>query len=742
MNYLTNNCKSCLVRKPNTIDNVRIGSKTNLMIVFESPSNYDSISCINTILSKLELNKEGYIITYLCKCILQKSFTKEQYTSILQTCKSNFIEEFKIYSPKTIILVGHIVASTLLPQINTSMSKYFMIPSVEYGVNFFIVDDPLQIMNHGESIEGYFNNFKWLLKEKSYIDNQIITATNINNTFNSLPYQVVSSEGMIDILKNKKYNLMCLDIETTGLSPLKHSITTIGILLQYEIDYKIYVINTITPEIILYLKNIFDDPSIIKIGHNLYFDLYFLSYKYNIRFNLINNVYDTMIMQYTLRPETNLGLKLLGQLYFGLPNYSGGYKENLFNDIYKYNARDVYVTYCLYNRLKKEVDAFISFYTHDFILNTLNNFINVKLKGINIDHQSIINEIKAYQNTLKDIENYFISYMKDKKYNGETNINSLDFVRWLLYDDQHLPQENYTKKGNLSTNKVVLDKYKDNLEVQKLIKYREINKIYTSYLLPYRDELIYNNKIYPNYSLTGTVSGRTMCNDPNIQQVPKNLKHLYIAKPDHIFLIFDYKSAEVYSLYYVTKDKTLREYLASGYDFHTKWSEIIFGKELAQEKRQLVKGSFVFASFYGAGFKTVANNLKLDFETARSYQTKLLQEFKDVKQWQKNNYLLYTNNGYLTTLSNRCIYGSFNYQQCCNIPIQCLASDIALTSMNELWDKGYYCPLFIHDSVVVEVPEINHKQEFEKIKSILIRLRFPFMDLALKVDSKISHTWE
>jgi len=332
--------------------------------------------------------------------------------------------------------------------------------------------------------------------------------------------------------------------------------------------------------------------------------------------------------------------------------------------------------------------------------------------------------------------------MKDKKYNGETNINSLDFVRWLLYDDQHLPQENYTKKGNLSTNKVVLDKYKDNVEVQKLIKYREINKIYTSYLLPYRDELIYNNKIYPNYSLTGTVSGRTMCNDPNIQQVPKNLKHLYIAKPDHIFLIFDYKSAEVYSLYYVTKDKTLREYLASGYDFHTKWSEIIFGKELAQEKRQLVKGSFVFASFYGAGFKTVANNLKLDFETARSYQTKLLQEFKDVKQWQKNNYLLYTNNGYLTTLSNRCIYGSFNYQQCCNIPIQCLASDIALTSMNELWDKGYYCPLFIHDSVVVEVPEINHKQEFEKIKSILIRLRFPFMDLALKVVSKISHTWE
>jgi len=741
MNYLTKQCNTCLVRKPYIYDPIIVGSYTKLMVILLYPNNKDLTSLIHLILSKLKLNESGYILTYLCRCGVNPNTNIEQLRQIYTNCKSNIYEEIKIYNPTNIILVGDTVASLLLPEISPSQSKYFNIPNQLQGINYFIIDDPLNLNKTSESVEGYINNIKWLIKEQLYIKNNTSLINTIHSKFNDIVYSIISSDKMLEVLKLKDYKLFCIDIETTGLVPYKHKITSIGILLQYNNNLSIYIIKSITLDLIKYIKQIFDDPTIIKLGHNLSFDLYFISYTYNIPFNLTTNVYDTMIMQYILRPDTNIGLKFLAQVYFGLPDYSGGYKDTLFNDINKYNARDVYITYSLYNRLYQEVKDLVEFDTHNFILQTLNNFLKVKLNGILIDLNEVEIQLNIYMNKIQSIENYFIEYMKSNGYNGERNINSLAFVRWLLYTNQNLPQENYTKNGNLSTDKTVLDKYKDNIEVNKLLEYRELNKVYTSYLLPYKNDLVYNNKVYPNYSLTGTVSGRTMCNNPNIQQVPKHLKHLYISHPNNIFLIFDYKSAEVYSLYYITRDKTLKSYLSSGFDFHTKWSETIFGKELAKEKRQLVKGSFVFASFYGAGYKTVASHLKIDFETAKSYQTKLLHEFKDVKQWQKDNKQFYDHHGYLTTLTNRKIYGSFNYQQSCNIPVQCLASDIALYAMNELCDLGYYCPLFIHDSIVVEVPEINHQQEFEKIKSLLTKIRFKFMDLPLKVESLISKTW-
>lgn len=159
-----------------------------------------------------------------------------------------------------------------------------------------------------------------------------------------------------------------VDIETTGFSPVKDNIIEIGaikvknneIISEYNELIKINKILSpfttkltgITDEMLQFGKNItevlkefikFTEDKII-IGHNVTFDLGFLSYncrKY-LNYNLDNDYVDTMCMARKIVPNSI--------------NYKLGTLANLFNVSYEgahRGLKDVQITYEVYNNLRR-----------------------------------------------------------------------------------------------------------------------------------------------------------------------------------------------------------------------------------------------------------------------------------------------------------------------------------------------------------------------------------------------------
>lgn len=159
-----------------------------------------------------------------------------------------------------------------------------------------------------------------------------------------------------------------VDIETTGFSPVKDNIIEIGaikvknneIISEYneliKIDKILSPFTTkltgITDEMLQSGKNItevlkefvsFTESKII-IGHNVTFDLGFLSYncKKYLNYNLNNDYVDTMCMARKIVPNSI--------------NYKLGTLANLFNVSYEgahRGLKDVQITYEVYNSLRK-----------------------------------------------------------------------------------------------------------------------------------------------------------------------------------------------------------------------------------------------------------------------------------------------------------------------------------------------------------------------------------------------------
>ncbi len=184
--------------------------------------------------------------------------------------------------------------------------------------------------------------------------------------------------GNIDIKKAEKskgINLnkfvddyVLIDIETTGFSPVKDDIIEIGaikvvknqIINKYDQLIKIDKIlapfttrlTGITDEMLQTGKEISDvlkdfinfTGENIIIGHNVTFDLGFLSYncKKYLNYNLNNDYVDTMWMARKLVPNSI--------------NYKLGTLANLFNVSYEgahRGLKDVEITYEVYNNLRK-----------------------------------------------------------------------------------------------------------------------------------------------------------------------------------------------------------------------------------------------------------------------------------------------------------------------------------------------------------------------------------------------------
>jgi hypothetical protein len=149
-------------------------------------------------------------------------------------------------------------------------------------------------------------------------------------------------------------------------------------------------------------------------------------------------------------------------------------------------------------------------------------------------------------------------------------------------------------------------------------------------------------RVYPSYWIPGAETGRWACSRPNLQQLPKVLRKLYVADPGEVFVYADYSTLELYTLAHAMHSMgicgELMRQLRRGTDIHTATAALVLELpelDVTPEDRQKAK-ALNFGLPGGLGIKRLhAMGLQqygLDWtrDEAEALRTRWFHVFSDV----------------------------------------------------------------------------------------------------------------
>ena len=99
--------------------------------------------------------------------------------------------------------------------------------------------------------------------------------------------------------------------------------------------------------------------------------------------------------------------------------------------------------------------------------------------------------------------------------------------------------------------------------INEILEYRNLNKLYTTYLDTFNDYVYEDSKIHTIYKQTGTRTGRLSSIEPNIQNIPirseegKKIRKAFVASKGCYLLSSDYSQIELRVLAHISHSKSL-----------------------------------------------------------------------------------------------------------------------------------------------------------------------------------------
>lgn len=328
----------------------------------------------------------------------------------------------------------------------------------------------------------------------------------------------------------------------------------------------------------------------------------------------------------------------------------------------------------------------------------------------------------------------------------EFNLNSPKQLSDVLFNELGLP-----KKRGASTRESVLEELKGlHPAIEKILEYRELSKIYTTYVLPLLEMGRGDSEgaIHTNFKQTGTSSGRLSSSNPNMQNIPiqgdwaEKIRKVFVARKGFKLLGMDYSQIELRVMADISGDELLIEDFENDIDIHRATAARILGKEvedITKKERSLGK-TINFGILFGQTGFGLGNMLGISAGVAQEYITSYFKHYAGVEAYMRSFEKEAYKKGYVQSMfgTTRWIRGlrSKNFRlmrsaqrEAINMPIQGGEADIMKLAMIELDEeiernfKGdAYILLQIHDELIFEVKE-ERLEEFEKkAKNIMINV--------------------
>ena len=527
------------------------------------------------------------------------------------------------------------------------------------------------------------------------------------------------------------------------------------------------------------LRPIFEDPAILKIGHNLKYDSHILLWPRNGGLKL-SPVDDTMCLSYVLD-----GGRVGGHSMDHLAKHWLNYDTIKFSDVcgkgvrqvpfgtlapeaaLDYASEDADITLRLWQLFKPRLQAEQVASVYERLERPLIPILaEMEANGITVD-----------RNILARMSNDFAKRMAvfqteiHQLAGEEFNIASPKQLGEILFDKMGLEGGKKAKTGAFSTSADVLeDLAASGVGIAaKVLQWRHLAKLKSTYADALVDSILATTgRVHTSFSMVGASTGRLSSSDPNVQNIPirtaegRQIRTAFVAATGHKLISADYSQSELRLVAHVAQETTMIEAFRAGVDIHARTASEVFGVPLDQmdsDTRRRAK-AINFGIIYGISAFGLARQLGISRGEASDYITAYFKNFSGIRDYMEWVKVSARENGFVETLFGRRIHISgfsggnqamrgFAERQAINAPIQGSAADIIKRAMIRipaaLKTTGLSATMLlqVHDELIFETPESEAEATKALITSVMENATDPVLTLAVPIvaEAGIADSW-
>ena len=619
-------------------------------------------------------------------------------------------------------------------------------------------------------------------------------------------YQLVSDTDTLEswVAAAHKQGFLAVDTETSSLNaaaaelvgismalapgkacyvPLRHGGAAVTGDGQSGLDFDAAP-ETTSPQIpfdkaIGILKPLFEDPSVLKIGHNLKYDSHVLLRPLNGGIHL-TPVDDTMCLSYVLDGGRVGGHSMdylaghwLDHQTIKYEDVCGkGAKQVSFGSLtpeaaLDYAAEDADITLRLWELLRPRLATEGVASVYERLERPLIPVLaQMESAGITVD-PTILARMSNDFATRMGVLQTEIHALAD----GEFNIASPKQLGEILFDRMGLKGGKKSKTGAYSTSADILEMLAaEGVDIaQKVLDWRQLAKLKSTYA----DALVESihpetGRVHTSFSMVGASTGRLSSSDPNVQNIPirtaegRQIRTAFVAAPGCKLISADYSQIELRLVAHVAGESSMIEAFRDGVDIHARTASEVFGIPLDAmdgETRRRAK-AINFGIIYGISGFGLARQLGIGQGEARDYIAAYFENFPGIRTYMDSIKAEARETGYVETLFGRRIHingiassnqaqRGFAERQAINAPIQGSAADIIKRAMVRLppamQDAGIDARMLlqVHDELIFEIEDHLADAAVSVITGVMESAAAPVLELAvpLVADAGIASSW-
>ena len=607
-------------------------------------------------------------------------------------------------------------------------------------------------------------------------------------------YETVVDEDALDrwIQVARHQGWVAIDTETTGLDATRAEL--VGISLALHPNLACYIplghggqdLLAEIPEqldravALAKLKPLLEDPTVLKIGHNLKYDMIVLARcgDGGIR---VAPYDDTIVMSFDLDAGRHgHGMDELAATHLshsciaykevvGTGKNQRGFHEIDLKTATRYAAEDADVTLRLWRRFKPRLPYESATRVYEMVDRPLVQVLaDMECRGVKVDAGALAKLSEEFSGQIAGLETEIHALA-----GGPFTIGSPKQLGDVLFDRLGLKGGRKGKSGVYSTDVNEMERLaadKDQPQgaeiAAKVLDWRQLTKLKNTYTDALQAQINpATGRVHTSYSLTGAQTGRLSSTDPNLQNIPirtevgRQIRDAFVAEPGNVILAADYSQIELRLAAHIADVPQLREAFARGDDIHSLTATELFG-EVNRDTRARAK-TINFAILYGISRWGLAGRLDVSADEAQGMIDRYFERFPGINRYIAETLEGVKERGFTTTLFGRKTHfpriksknqaeRAGSERAAINAPIQGTSADIIKRAMVRmepaLAEAGLHnvrMLMQVHDELVFELPEGDAEAARAVIERVMATAAEPAVTLTvpLAVEIGVGPSW-
>ncbi|MCZ6763587.1 MAG: DNA polymerase I, partial [Alphaproteobacteria bacterium] len=537
------------------------------------------------------------------------------------------------------------------------------------------------------------------------------------------------------------------------------------------------------------LKELMEDSSVLKLGHNIKYDLTVLAQACARELGngtqlAPRSLDDTMLLSYVLDAGRHrhglddLAARHLDHEMIKFKDLVGiGKKQITFDQVgldeaRDYAAEDADMTWRLHAALKPRLAGEHMTTVYETIERPLIGVLtDMERAGITVDAAELNELSHDFAGRMVDLEAQAYGLAGE-----EFNLGSPKQLGEILFDKMSLPGGKKGKTGAYGTGADILE----DLAAQghdlprTVLDWRQLSKLKSTYADALTGQINpETGRVHTAYGMAIAQTGRLSSTDPNLQNIPvrteegRKIRHAFRAAPGCKLVSLDYSQIELRIVADVAGIEPLIEAFHDGQDIHALTASQVFDVPLkditgdtAGDLRRRAK-AINFGIIYGISAFGLARNLGIDRGEAKRYIDAYFERYPGIREYMDQTVAFARSHLYVETLFGRRIHlagiteknanmRNFAERQAINAPIQGTAADIIKRAMIRVpgaLDEaklGATMLLQVHDELLFDVPEAEVDATIACVRAVMEGATRPVLELAvpLVADAGVGDSWD